>query len=97
MIRHNVEYHFGVYYSISCLTCEVEAYISYQVWHYKPYSRGFAAKLKATKHVCGSLTLELEQYHEVTAFAQFGSELIIMQLYIVPLTPTIIVIIPQYA
>jgi hypothetical protein len=75
MIRHNVEYQFGVYYSISCLTCEVEVYISYQVWHYKPHSWGFAAQLKATKHVNGSLKLELAQYHEVAAFAQFGSQL----------------------
>jgi len=36
---------------------------------------GFAAQLKAMKQVCGSLKLELAQYHEVAAFAQFGSDL----------------------
>ncbi|CAI8587648.1 unnamed protein product [Vicia faba] len=34
-----------------------------------------AAQLKAMKQVCGSLKLELAQYHEVDAFAQFGSDL----------------------
>ncbi|KAL8520243.1 hypothetical protein ACS0TY_010970 [Phlomoides rotata] len=36
---------------------------------------GFAAQLKAMKQVCGSLKLELAQYREVAAFAQFGSDL----------------------
>ncbi|KAH8934063.1 hypothetical protein BDL97_18G064200 [Sphagnum fallax] len=35
----------------------------------------FAAQLKAMKQVCGSLKLELAQYREVAAFAQFGSDL----------------------
>nr|XP_029153478.1 uncharacterized protein LOC114927594 [Arachis hypogaea] len=34
-----------------------------------------AAQLKAMKQVCGSLKLELAQYREVAAFAQFGSDL----------------------
>jgi F-type H+-transporting ATPase subunit alpha len=41
----------------------------------EPYSRGSAAQLKAMKQVCGSLKLELAQYREVAAFAQFGSDL----------------------
>jgi len=36
---------------------------------------GAAAQLKAMKQVCGSLKLELAQYREVAAFAQFGSDL----------------------
>nr|ANY30784.1 ATPase subunit 1 [Nechamandra alternifolia] len=36
---------------------------------------GSAAQLKAMKRVCGSLKLELAQYREVAAFAQFGSDL----------------------
>ena len=36
---------------------------------------GSAAQLKAMKQVCGSLKLELAQYREVAAFAQFGSDL----------------------
>ncbi|KAK4381036.1 ATP synthase subunit alpha, mitochondrial [Sesamum angolense] len=38
-------------------------------------SVGSAAQLKAMKQVCGSLKLELAQYREVAAFAQFGSDL----------------------
>ncbi|KAF3558270.1 hypothetical protein F2Q69_00016909 [Brassica cretica] len=34
-----------------------------------------AAQLKAMKQVCGSSKLELAQYREVAAFAQFGSDL----------------------
>ncbi|CAF1826986.1 unnamed protein product [Brassica napus] len=36
---------------------------------------GSAAQLKAMKQVCGSSKLELAQYREVAAFAQFGSNL----------------------
>eukprot|EP00004_Rigifila_ramosa_P000759 TRINITY_DN1078_c0_g1_i1.p1 TRINITY_DN1078_c0_g1~~TRINITY_DN1078_c0_g1_i1.p1 ORF type:complete len:535 (-),score=133.93 TRINITY_DN1078_c0_g1_i1:79-1683(-) len=36
---------------------------------------GSAAQLKAMKQVCGSLKLDLAQYREVAAFAQFGSDL----------------------
>jgi F-type H+-transporting ATPase subunit alpha len=36
---------------------------------------GSAAQLKAMKQVCGSLKLELAQYREVAASAQFGSDL----------------------
>nr|YP_009227149.1 ATP synthase subunit 1 [Welwitschia mirabilis]AMA21003.1 ATP synthase subunit 1 [Welwitschia mirabilis]QXE44355.1 ATP synthase subunit 1 [Welwitschia mirabilis] len=36
---------------------------------------GSAAQLKAMKQVCGSFKLELAQYREVAAFAQFGSDL----------------------
>ncbi len=36
---------------------------------------GGAAQTKAIKKVCGSLKLELAQYHELQAFEQFGSEL----------------------
>jgi F-type H+-transporting ATPase subunit alpha len=36
---------------------------------------GSAAQLKAMKQVCGSPKLELAQYREVAAFAQFGSDL----------------------
>lgn len=36
---------------------------------------GSAAQVKAMKQVCGSLKLELAQYREVAAFAQFGSDL----------------------
>ena len=36
---------------------------------------GSAAQLKAMKQVCGSLKLELAQYREAAAFAQFGSDL----------------------
>nr|WRW54473.1 ATP synthase CF1 alpha subunit [Microcos paniculata] len=36
---------------------------------------GSAAQLKAMKQVCGSLKLELAQYREVAALAQFGSDL----------------------
>lgn len=36
---------------------------------------GSAAQLKAMKQVAGSLKLELAQYREVAAFAQFGSDL----------------------
>jgi proton translocating ATP synthase F1 alpha subunit len=36
---------------------------------------GSAAQTKAMKQVCGSLKLELAQYREVAAFAQFGSDL----------------------
>lgn len=36
---------------------------------------GGAAQLKATKQVSGRLRLDLAQYHELAAFAQFGSDL----------------------
>jgi F0F1-type ATP synthase alpha subunit len=36
---------------------------------------GSAAQVKAMKQVSGSLKLELAQYREVAAFAQFGSDL----------------------
>ena len=36
---------------------------------------GFATQLKAMKQVCSSSKLELAQYWEVVAFAQFGSDL----------------------
>nr|AEA11200.1 ATP synthase subunit 1 [Selaginella moellendorffii]AEA29876.1 ATP synthase subunit 1 [Selaginella moellendorffii] len=36
---------------------------------------GSAAQWKAMKQVCGSLKLDLAQYREVAAFAQFGSDL----------------------
>jgi F-type H+-transporting ATPase subunit alpha len=36
---------------------------------------GAAAQIKAMKQVAGSLKLELAQYREVAAFAQFGSDL----------------------
>merc|ERR1711962_191049 len=36
---------------------------------------GSAAQTKAMKQVAGSMKLELAQYHEVAAFAQFGSDL----------------------
>jgi len=36
---------------------------------------GSAAQLKTMKQVCGSFKLELAQYREVAAFAQFGSDL----------------------
>jgi len=36
---------------------------------------GSAAQLRCMKKVCGSLKLELAQYREVAAFAQFGSDL----------------------
>ncbi|GKD65055.1 ATP synthase alpha subunit [Tanacetum coccineum] len=36
---------------------------------------GSAAQLKTMKQVCGSSKLELAQYHEVTALAQFGLDL----------------------
>jgi proton translocating ATP synthase F1 alpha subunit len=36
---------------------------------------GSAAQIKAMKQVAGSLKLELAQYREVEAFAQFGSDL----------------------
>ncbi|XP_074575031.1 ATP synthase subunit alpha, mitochondrial [Curcuma longa] len=36
---------------------------------------GSAAQLRAMKEVCGSFKLELAQYREVAAFAQFGSDL----------------------
>ena len=36
---------------------------------------GSAAQLKAMKQVCGSSKLELAQYREVAALAQFGSDL----------------------
>ncbi|GJR39281.1 ATPase subunit 1 [Tanacetum coccineum] len=36
---------------------------------------GFTAQLKTMKQVCGSSKLELAQYHEVAALAQFGSDL----------------------
>ncbi|VAI36574.1 unnamed protein product [Triticum turgidum subsp. durum] len=36
---------------------------------------GSAAQLKAMKQVCGSSKLELAQYREVAAFAQFGADL----------------------
>uniref|UniRef100_M8BM12 ATP synthase subunit alpha, mitochondrial n=1 Tax=Aegilops tauschii TaxID=37682 RepID=M8BM12_AEGTA len=36
---------------------------------------GSVAQLKAMKQVCGSSKLELAQYREVVAFAQFGSDL----------------------
>src|SRR5947207_15985747 len=36
---------------------------------------GSAAQLKAMKQVAGSLNLFLAQYREVSAFAQFGSDL----------------------
>jgi len=36
---------------------------------------GSAAQLKAMKQLCGKLKLELAQYREVAAFAQFGSDL----------------------
>ncbi len=34
------------------------------------------------KQVCGSLKLELAQYHEVAAFAQFGSDLDVATQYL---------------
>jgi F-type H+-transporting ATPase subunit alpha len=36
---------------------------------------GSAAQIKATKQVAGTLKLDLAQYREVAAFAQFGSDL----------------------
>src|SRR3569623_980382 len=36
---------------------------------------GSAAQIKAMKQVAGSITLELAQYREMAAFAQFGSDL----------------------
>ena len=36
---------------------------------------GSAAQIKAMKQLAGSLKLELAQYHEFAAFAQFGSDL----------------------
>ncbi len=36
---------------------------------------GSAAQIKAMKQVAGKLKLELAQYREVAAFAQFGSDL----------------------
>ena len=36
---------------------------------------GSAAQVKATKQVAGSIKLELAQYREMEAFAQFGSDL----------------------
>ena len=36
---------------------------------------GSATQLKAMKQVCGSSELDLAQYREVAAFAQFGSDL----------------------
>merc|ERR1719149_468239 len=36
---------------------------------------GSAAQMKAMKQVAGTLKLELAQYREVAAFAQFGSDL----------------------
>ena len=36
---------------------------------------GSAAQIKAMKQLAGSLKLELAQYREVAAFAQFGSDL----------------------
>merc|ERR1712203_1000583 len=36
---------------------------------------GSAAQIKAMKQVAGTLRLELAQYREVAAFAQFGSDL----------------------
>jgi F0F1-type ATP synthase alpha subunit len=36
---------------------------------------GSAAQMKAMKQVSGSMKLELAQYREVAAFAQFGSDL----------------------
>merc|ERR1719160_397589 len=36
---------------------------------------GSAAQIKAMKQVSGTLKLELAQYREVAAFAQFGSDL----------------------
>lgn len=36
---------------------------------------GSAAQIKAMKAVAGSLKIELAQYREVAAFAQFGSDL----------------------
>jgi len=36
---------------------------------------GSAAQIKAMKQVAGSMKLELAQYREVAAFAQFGSDL----------------------
>ena len=36
---------------------------------------GSAAQFKATKQVAGTMKLELAQYREVAAFAQFGSDL----------------------
>ncbi|KAL8154940.1 hypothetical protein AgCh_000344 [Apium graveolens] len=36
---------------------------------------GSTTQLKAMKEVCGSSKLELAQYHEVAALAQFGSDL----------------------
>lgn len=74
MMRHDIEYKFGVCYSTSCLTHEVEVYASYQVWYYEPCSRGSAAQLKAMEHVCGSFKIELTQYCEVAIFAPFGLE-----------------------
>ena len=36
---------------------------------------GSAAQVKAMKQVAGSIKLELAQYREMAAFAQFGSDL----------------------
>jgi F-type H+-transporting ATPase subunit alpha len=43
---------------------------------------GSAAQLKAMKQVAGSLKLELAQYREVAAFAQFGSDLDVATQYL---------------
>ena len=40
-----------------------------------PTSEGSAAQTKAMKKVAGSIKLELAQYREMAAFAQFGSDL----------------------
>ena len=41
-----------------------------------PFSRvGGAAQIKTMKQVAGTLRLDLAQYREMAAFAQFGSEL----------------------
>jgi F-type H+-transporting ATPase subunit alpha len=42
---------------------------------HESYFRDSAVQLKVMKQVCGSLKLELAQYCEVAAFAQFGSNL----------------------
>jgi F-type H+-transporting ATPase subunit alpha len=39
------------------------------------YSVGSAAQIKAMKQVAGTIKLELAQYREMAAFAQFGSDL----------------------
>merc|ERR1712226_199900 len=47
---------------------------------------GSAAQIKAMKQVAGTLKLELAQYREVAAFAQFGSDLDASTQQFVPMT-----------